>query len=518
MASTAHRVIKNTGFLYVRTIVSLLLNFFTTRYLLQALGVSDYGLYNVIGGSLIMLGFLSGSMSSATQRFISYTEGSGDISMIKKVFSNAVILHYILALICFVVYVVIGLVFFNGLLSIPDGQYVDAVIVYMCMIVSTIFAITVVPYDAEINAHEKMSVYAVIGILDVVLKFLIAIFLFWFADDRLIFYSVLMALEAIFIRALTKQYCKRNYEECRQPLSFRSYDRAIIKSMLSFSGWNLWLLASGMLSFYGGNVILNHYFGTTVNAAMGIAMQLAGAMMAATSNMKKALLPALVKAEGERNHDQMLRLTMVGSRISFALFSFICVPVLGYLNSALGIWLDTVPMLATSFCFIYIVSKLLEEGTALLYNSICADGNIKYYCIVRGLFNILPLIVTTVMFYNGIDNPLWFIINWLIGYSIIGGVVNIYYSKKIISLSAADFVHSVILPVMLSSVIAAAISFVSSYYNHNVLHIQPLLAIMISYVMAIPVYWYISVNRNERTLIYGFVKKLHSKRHHDDNI
>lgn len=120
MASTAHRVIKNTGFLYVRTIVSLLLNFFTTRYLLQALGVSDYGLYNVIGGSLIMLGFLSGSMSSATQRFISYTEGSGDISMIKKVFSNAVILHYILALICFVVYVVIGLVFFNGLLSIPD--------------------------------------------------------------------------------------------------------------------------------------------------------------------------------------------------------------------------------------------------------------------------------------------------------------------------------------------------------------------------------------------------------------
>jgi O-antigen/teichoic acid export membrane protein len=325
--SNSKKVVTNTLFLYIRTIVSLMVSVFTTRILLHALGASDYGLYNVIGGAISMLGFLIASMSSATQRFLSYAEGAGDRNKIIVYLNNSILIHYGLALFMILVFAVSALFFFNGVLNIPEGRHGAAIIIYICMLVSTVFSITIVPYDAEINAHENMLFYSVLGIIDVMFKLSIALAVLYFHSDKLIFYSVLMAAESFVLRYICQQYCKRHYSECRHINLRKYYNKKIVKELTSFAGWNLSNVATGMLALYGMNIVINHYFGTGVNAAMGIATQLSGVMMGVSMNMIKAITPVLVKAEGGKQRQRMLDISYVSCKFSYLLFSFACLPV-----------------------------------------------------------------------------------------------------------------------------------------------------------------------------------------------
>lgn len=508
--SRSTRIIKNTGFLYIRTVVSLVVNIFTTRILLEALGASDYGLYNVVGGSIAMLGFISASMSSTTQRFISHAEGSGNTERVKSIFNNVLLIHNLLALLSILILLIAGLFFFNGVLSIPDGKQTAAIAVYGCLMVSTVFSITVVPYEAEINAHEDLIFFSMIGIIDVVLKFAIALGVLYSNGDRLIIYAICMAVESTFVRLASQWFCRKHYSECRRPEIRKQFNRDIIKEMLSFTGWNSVMTATSMVGLFGMNLVMNHYFGVKLNAAMGIATQLSGVLMGLSMNMIKALTPSLVKAEGGNKRAEMLKISITGCKFSYLIFSFFGIPVLIYITPILTLWLKDVPDMTACFCIILLITQMLEQLTVVLYQSISAEGNIRNYSICRSVSNIVPLILSILIYCLYPLPSYWILINWLIFKGIISGFITVYYAKINIGMQIMTYLTDVLKPCFMTSLLSS----LTAVFIYNILgsaDIRFLIPFSLSVITSIPIYYYMALNQNEKIMTVTMFQTIISK-------
>jgi O-antigen/teichoic acid export membrane protein len=290
-----NRVIKNTGILYAKMGITVFISLYTTRLILNSLGANDYGVFNIVGGSIAMLGFLNASMASATQRFMSYAEGAGNIEKLISIFNVSMVLHFLIALIMGAVLLGIGYFLFNGVLNIPSDRISAAKMVYYFMIVSTMFTVMTVPYDAVLNAHENMLYYSIIGIVQALLKLGVAYVVILTTVDKLIIYGLLMAMISLIIMMLMRVYCHRKYTECR--ISPKKYfQKNLMKEMTGFAGWSFMGTSTSMLGNYGFSIVLNHFFGSVLNAADGIAGQLNGQLLVFSNTMMKALNPAIVKA------------------------------------------------------------------------------------------------------------------------------------------------------------------------------------------------------------------------------
>lgn len=488
----------------------MVVNIFTTKILLEALGVSDYGLYNVVGGSIAMLGFISASMSSTTQRFISHAEGSGNTERVKSIFNNALLIHNVLALLSVLILLIGGLFFFNGVLSIPEGKQTAAIAVYGCLMVSTVFSITVVPYEAEINAHEDLIFFSIIGIIDVVLKFSIALGVLYSNGDRLIIYAICMAVESTFVRLASQWYCRSHYNECHSIEIRNQYNSSIIREMTSFTGWNTLMTASSMIGLFGMNLVMNHFFGVKLNAAMGIATQLSGVLMGLSMNMIKALTPSLVKAEGGNKRSEMLKISITGCKFSYLIFSFFGIPVLVYITPVLTLWLKNVPDMTACFCVILLITQMLEQLTVVLHQSISAVGNIRNYSICRSVSNIAPLLLSTSIYCLYPLQSYWILINWLIFKGIISGIVNVYYSKIIIGLNIRSYLTDVLKP-CLTTTLWSSLVIVMTYnilYNTDLRFLIPF---SLSVIISIPIYYYLALNREEKIMAVTMFQTIISK-------
>lgn len=504
--TASQRVIKNTLYLYIRMAVSIVVNIYTTRILLQALGASDYGLYNVVGGAISILGFLTASMSSATQRFISYAKGGGNFDDVKEIFNNALAAHYGVAIISGFILVLSGFIFFNGVLNIPNGRETVAIIIYLCMIASTVFSITVVPYDALLNAHENMKFYSIVGVMDVLFKLAIAGIVFFTHTDKLMLYGILMAAESWLVRLITQQYCKHNYTES-QNVDIRTYlKKERLKEMFSFAGWNMANIASGIISLYGMSIVVNHFFGTTLNAALGIATQLSGVMMGISMNMLKAITPVLAKKEGGHHREQTIEISYIGCKFSFLLFAFFCIPTLFFMNRILEIWLHDVPGWTVLFCRILICSSLIEQLFLLLYQTIIAHGEIKQYNIIKSIFNILPILISIIMLEFYKFPPYIVLINWCIFYSFFGGLINLYYAKVNVGLSVKEFSHRVIGVGLKITIMTGLLNYILSMFQKS-LSIEPIALYFLSMILSIPLYWKICLTAQERNILLNFIKR-----------
>jgi len=484
---------------------SILVNIFTTRIVLQALGESDYGLYNVVGGAIAMLGFISASMSTAVQRFLNYAEGEGQTDRIRSIFGNSVLIHRIIALLLVAIFVVAGFFFFNGILNIPDGRRNVAIAVYGCMLFSTVFSTTIVPYDAALNAHENMLWYSIIGIADVGFKFVIAIIIAHSNADRLLFYAILMAVESWLVRFITQQYCRQHYDECRNIDIRDSFDRKIVKELASFAGWNLTNTASSMIALYGMNIIVNHFFGTKVNAAMGVATQLNGVLMGVSMNMIKALSPVMMKKEGCGEREQMLNLSYVGCKISYLLFSFVCIPVMAVLPFLLRLWLKAVPEWTEQFCYILLAATLVDQLTVFLYQTIAAEGHVRNYNITRSIINIVSLAVGIAIFATGDLRPYWIFINWLFFKSVLCGIASLYYSRKNAGLSIKRYFKRVMVPCASVTVCMLVVGFVAIRFSSTAFWTQTAVLAGL-YIASIPIYWFLGFNVSERSVMSGIIK------------
>lgn len=444
MSSTASRIIKNTVWLYAKMGITMFISLYTTRLILQGLGVSDFGIYNIVGGAINMLGFLYGAMSNATQRFMNYAEGEGKSDEKKIIFNVSILLHLCIAILISLVLIGAGFLFFNGILNIPQDRLFAAYVVYGGLVISTAFTILSVPYDAVLISHENMKYAAFVGILESGLKLLVAFICIYTSLDRLIVYGLLMASIPIILRIVMRIYCHRNYCECE--LNFSNFFRKdILKKLTGFAGWNFLTSVSSLFSHYGLGITLNHFFGSTLNAAQGIASQMSGTLMNISSNALKAINPVLTKSEGAKDKQQVFYLISIGSRTNFIIFAFFSIPIIFYAPEILKIWLKNVPEWAVVFCQLQLIRNLFGKLYGNMGSAVYAQGAIRNYTIVKSICNIMPLPIVIYAFVNNLPSYSMYII-WIICWEVLGGLTIAYYCRKLVGLSMNFYCKDVLAP------------------------------------------------------------------------
>lgn len=444
--STASRVIKNTGFLYAKMGITIFISLYTTRLILAALGASDFGIYNVVGGAIGMLGFLNSTMANATQRFMSFSLGEGDIDKCKQIFNISIVLHFAIAIVTAILLIIAMWPLFDGLLNIPEDRVLSAKVVYLSLVFSTLLTIINVPYEAQINSHENMLYYAIVGIFESMLKLVVALCCVYTSSDKLIIYGVLMALIPLITLSIMKVYCHRHYEEC--VLAPQKYwDGAKAKEMLLFSGWNFLTAVSYLFTTSGIGIVLNHFFGTLLNTAQGIAHQLNGYMTAISLQLSKAVNPVIVKKAGAGSLDSMNMVTVASCKFTTYLVMLFAIPCIIEMPFILQIWLKEVPEWTVLFCILQLIQTIITQTGANITTSIFAQGNIKEYTIYKSITNILPVLLVYICFKLG-GGPEWLYIPMIAVWAIGGNVVVVICAKKLCGLSVKAYINDILLPVV----------------------------------------------------------------------
>lgn len=341
--------------------ITMFISLYITRLILNSLGASDFGIFNIVGGAISMLAFLNGSMAAATQRFMSYAEGENNEGKKIVIFNSSIVLHLIIAFSVGVLLEIGALFLFDGILNIPEDRISSAKIIYHCAVLSTMFTILTVPYDAVINAHENMLYYAAVGVFESLLKLGTAFIVVYTLSDKLIIYGIFTAITALIIQLIMRIYCIRHYPECQLKLR-NAVDASILKEMTIFAGWNALSSILGVLSQYGVGVVLNHFFGTIVNAAQGIANQISGQLGALSTNAIKAINPVIVKSAGAHDEAMLYRSTIYGSKTLFFIMSICFLPILANLEPILQLWLVNVPQYTLIFIQLYFIVNYLSSG------------------------------------------------------------------------------------------------------------------------------------------------------------
>ena len=444
--STTKRVIKNTGFLYAKMGITVFISLYTTRLILNSLGASDFGLFNIVAGAIGMLGFFNSTLANATQRFMSYAEGKEDLENKIKIFNVSIILHLTIAIITTLLLIVVMRPLFNSILNLDINRIYAAKIVYGSLVISTFLTIINVPYDAIMNAHENMLYYSIIGIFESILRLIVAYMCVYTSHDKLIVYGILMAFIPMITLSIMKIYCHKHYTEC--VYSFKKHwDFGLVKQIASFSGWNFLTAISSLLSAQGIGLVLNHFYGTVLNAAQGIAQQLNGQMSSFAMNMMKALNPVIVKNAGARNMLAMNNATIAGCKYSTYLTLFFAVPFIIEMPYILKLWLKNIPEWTSVFCVLQIIQTIICQMANSASTAVYAQGDIKGYAIYKSIMNSMPVLLTYISFRLG-GGPYWLYIPMIVVWAIGGDIVIIVYAKKKCGLLINKFFSGVVLPVL----------------------------------------------------------------------
>ena len=499
MSQTANRIVKNTGYLYLRLGLSMFISLWTTRIVLNALGSNDFGIYNVVGGAIGMLGFLNASMTAATQRFINYHQGAGNIEKCKEVFNASILLHFIISVLLVACLILLGWIFFNIILNIPEDRINAAYVVYGCLIISTAFTVMTVPYDATLNAHENMRYYAIVGVLESLLKLIVAFVVANIMVDKLIAYGILMSSIPLIILSIMRVYCQKNYKECQ--VSFTKYlKKDVMCSLTKFAGWNILASFSAMFTQYGLGILLNHFYGAILNAAQSIANQLSGMLMAFSNSMLKAVNPVITKSEGHGDRNVAIQYAMKGSKFSYILLSFFAIPFIVEMPTMLSLWLKNVPEWAVLFCCLQLVRSLIEQLTVGLLSLLRAHGDIKGLSLMRSMLHALTFIFTTFAFIRG-SSPYWMYILWIFIWSLGSCMVILYLSKHILGVRVTSYILEVIVPCILISIVPVLLLWLISNLPISP-HLKVTSEISIYIISFILLLRWIVLTTDERTVIH----------------
>lgn len=376
----------------------MVVNLYTSRVILQALGVEDYGVYNAIAGFIAMFSMVSSAIAGAISRFITFVLGQGDKDKLKKVFSTAIIIQLTLAAIVVVLVEVVGVWFLNTHMTIPDGREVAANWVLQFALATFVLNLWSTPYNAALIAHEKMAAFAYIGIFEGVANLIIAFMVMYSPFDRLIVYGAFICLIALITRMIYNGYCKKHFDECIFKWTF---DYNLFKEMFSFAGWNFIGSISGLLRDQGINILFNVFCGPIINAARGLAIQVQTAVFKFSSNFYVAVQPQITKSYASDNVDESHDLVLRSSRFAFLLLTALIVPLITETDFILQLWLKEVPAHTTAFVQIILLCTLIDSLSTPLIYLMLATGNIKRYQIVVGLFNFINFPVAWIILYCG---------------------------------------------------------------------------------------------------------------------
>ncbi len=437
------RIAKNTLYLYLRTFCVMGISIFTSRIVLDALGIENYGIYNVVGGFVSMFAFLSGTLTVACQRFLSFELGKSD-SQFQKIFSTTFLIHLLLAAIIIVLLESIGLWFLNYKMNISSDRLFAANCVFQCSILTFCIHLISVPYTATIIAFEKMSAFAYISIIEVTLKLAIAYLLYIINFDALIMYAVFMLIVALSLTSLYCIYCRLHFKETK--LSF-IFDKSTFRSILAFAGWNFIGSASGILNSQGINVLTNMFFGVTFNAARGIASQIDSAVNSFVQNFMMALNPQITKKYASQEYEYMNMLVFRGTKYACFLFLLIGIPIFIKVDYILSVWLIEVPESTGLFIRYGIIYTMCQTFSQCLYTSMLATGKIKKYQIIVGTLSLLSFPTAYMFFKLGFPCEFGYVSIIIISLACL--VARLILLKEMIPLfSIRDFVVKVIFKVV----------------------------------------------------------------------
>ena len=448
-SSANKRIAKNTLVLYVRMLFTMGISLFTSRVILQTLGVEDYGISSVVGGVISMFTFINAAMVSSTQRYLNFELVRGDANQLRSVFSTSLQIHALIALAIIVLSETVGLWFLNEKLVIPEARMTAAMWVYQCSILSCAVSIMSTPYNAVIVAHEKMSAFAYISILDVSLKLLVVYLLVVLPFDKLIILSILTLLVQLFIRYIYTLYCHRHFPESY--FQFR-FNMTLFKEMFGFAGWSFWGNLAAILYTQGLNMMLNIFFGPIVNAARGIAVQVQSAVQQFVGGFQTALNPQITKNYASNNLPQMHSLMFRSARFSFLLLFFLSLPVLMETNFILTLWLKTVPDDAVIFTQIMICISLIYTTANPCVIANQATGKVKIYQMVVGGILLLILPISYVVLKLGAPAYSVFIVHFCI--ESLAQFSRMYMLRKLIHLPLWQYMKNIYIPIVSTVIIA----------------------------------------------------------------
>ena len=492
-------ILKNTFFLYVRMFMKMIISLYTSRIILEYLGIIDYGIYNVVGGIVILFSFINGSMAISVQRFLSYEIGRKNQEKINTIFSMSIFIHLLISILIFIIVELLGPYLFSQL-TIPSERLSAAYIVFHISIISTCITFNQIPHTALLISYEKMNAYAFIGILDVILKLLVVFVLPYSTIDKLILYALLYCFSTIIISLSLFLISRKQFPFVK--LS-RIWDRNLFKELLAFAFWNSFSEFAWSAVGQGVNIVLNIFFMPTVNAARGIAIQVMGALNQFVVNFQTAMNPQIIKSYAENNTNQTLTIALKGTKYSFFLMFFLSLPFLFNIEYILTLWLKVVPPETMIFCQLAIIGILCDILSNVFAIVVKATGKIRNYQIIISILLFLNLPLSYLSLHLG--NTSFSVYYVYIFISLIIMVVRVEYLKLIIGLTWKVYIKEVLTPVCSTSIIAILLPTLTYQYTDGsftrfCLHI---LMCILSCILAI---YFVGLDSNEKVFIINKIK------------
>ena len=490
------RIAKNTLFLYIRMFIVLIISLYTSRLLLNALGIVDYGIYNVVGGIVTLFTFVTGAMSTSSQRYITFALGQQDEQRLKEVFRSSLQVFMLLSLIILLLSETIGLWFLYYKMTIPAERMTAAFWVYQISILSCVLGMLVIPFRAEIIAHERMNAFAFISIMDVVLKLFIVIIISLMDDERLIFYAVLMFFITFLNNIIYMVYCKKQFKEINYKMVF---NKPLLKEMGNFAGWSLIGNLAGVLSNHGVNILLNMFFGPAINAARGIAIQVQGTIQGFIINFQMAVNPQITKTYATNDLNRMHNLIIASSKFSFFLLFFLTLPIILETNQILVLWLKLVPEHTINFIRIIFFIMLIDTLANPLIIANQATGKIKKYQTVVGgiLLSIIP--ISYIALKLGSKPEVVFIIQLII--AIIAQIARVIMIHPLINISYYKYLKEIVFRSVIVMIVASILPiYIYKQMDENLLRL--LCVVICCSVSIIITILILGLNKKERVMIY----------------
>lgn len=499
------RIAKNTLLLYFRMLLMMFVTLFTSRVVLDKLGVTDYGIYNVVGGVVAMLGFLNSSMSNAVQRYLSFEIGKNNEAGVNRIFNVSLFAHVGIAVFVFVVMEIVGVWYLNTHMNIPAERMDAANWVLQCSIFTTLFTIVQVPYNAIIISKEQMGIYAYISILEVVLKLLV-VYMFAIGNfDKLKLYSVLIMVVTIGIVMIYRFYCTRKYKEAK--FKFIK-DWNLLKQIVGFASWNMLGELAWVFTGQGVNIILNSFFGPVVNAARGLAEQVNGAVNRFVANFQTAVNPQLIKNYASDQLGEMKTLLFRSTRFSYYLLLALSLPIILKMDFILHLWLKEVPDYTTGFCQLVLVSSLVSTLSNLLAQVARAYGKIRNYQIIVSIFLFLNFPLSYIVLKFGGSPLSTMFVN--IGINAMLLFVRLRLTNRMIQMTYGSFIRNVLFPVIIVTAVALVIPLTIYFMLDNSI-ISFIIVCLVSFVSVGVSTYALGMNANERLYILAAISKIITK-------
>lgn len=437
----SERVIINTLAQYLRTIINIILSFFSVRLILNILGAQDYGIYTLIAGITSMLSFITQALVSTTQRFMSFYQGKDDIITMKAFFSNSVLLHFIISLCFAIILASLSPLLFNGFLNVPYDRLYAAKQVYYIVIVILVVTFSSAPFRALLVSHENIVYTSIIDVLDGVLKVILVLLLQFVSSDKLIFYGLIMLGIHVINLLLLAIYSFAKYDECIIP-RIKYFSLSYIRDLFSFAIWTIYGTGCIVIRTQGLAIVVNRFLSTVANAAYGIGLQVSGAVSTISVALLNAMRPQIVKSEGQGDHERALRLSIILCKFSLLLLSLLCIPCIFEMPSLLSIWLKDVPEYTVLFARMALLASLVDTITLGL-NVYCeAIGKIKLYNLIIFTLKLCTLPIAIGLFLFGVG-PYAIAIAY-IGTEFITSLIRIPLLNKLGGLNASQFIKDVI--------------------------------------------------------------------------